>query len=148
RAAKVWRPRCCLQLIYKPKWYFPNNLPRIYVHGVERSPRRFLAWPLVLVPEASIFPFFGVSPISHRRVSGLRFHCSNGAQFIYIDKQVAGSAIKGSSGPVRPTQCTRYHQCHLATVGCIHPVALERAKQSSAIKIGFRCNCTDVAFAQ
>src|SRR2546429_9541515 len=102
RATKVRRASFPLQLIYSSKWNLPNNLPCIYVHGIESPPRRFLAWPLVLVPEAGIFPFFGSSPVSNRRVSSLRLHFSNGAQFIYIHKQAAGSAVKRSSGPICP----------------------------------------------
>src|SRR6266481_2842857 len=148
RAAKVGRPSRRLQLIYYPKWYFPNNLSLIHVHGVERSPGRFLAWPLVLVPEAGIFPFFGASPVSHWRVSSLRFHRSNGAQFICIHKEVAGSAIKRAAGPIGPTQCARYDQGHLATIRRVHSVALERMKQLSTITVRFRRNCADVAFAE
>src|SRR5437762_13655537 len=72
RATKVRRASFPLQLIYSSKWNLPNNLPCIYVDGVECSPRRFLAWPLVLVPVASILSFFGASPVSNRRVSSLR----------------------------------------------------------------------------
>src|SRR6266704_312191 len=109
RPSKVRRSRWCLQFVYNPKRHFPNNLPRIYVHRDKCSPGRFLARPLVLIPEAGIFPFFGASPVSQWGISSLRFHCSNGAQFIYIDKQVPGSTIKRSAGPVRSTQRAGHH---------------------------------------
>src|SRR5213078_2471910 len=123
RAAKVWRASCRLQLIHNSKGDFPGDLSLIHVHGVERSPRRLLAWPWVLIPEASILAIFGRSPILLRCVSGLRFHRSNGSQLICVDKQIAGSSIKRSAGPVRSAQCAGYYQCHLATVGRIHSAA-------------------------
>src|SRR6266403_3294995 len=148
RAAKVRRSSRRLQFIYDAKWDLPGDLSLIHVHGVERSPRRLLAWPLVLVPEPRVFAIFGRSPVLLRCVSGLRFHLSNGSQLICIDKQIPGSTIKRSPRPVPAPQCAGYHQCHLAAVRCIHSVALKRMKQLSAISIGFRCHRADVRFAE
>src|SRR2546430_16959431 len=104
RAAKVGRASCRLQPVYNSNRHLPGDLSLVHVHGVECSPRGLLAWPLLLVPEAGILPFFRSSPVSHWCVSGLRFHCSNGTHLIRVNKQVAGSTVKGSAGPVRSTQ--------------------------------------------
>src|SRR6266403_1924979 len=114
RAPKVRRSSYRLQPIYNPKWHLPGDLSFVHVHGIERSPRRLLAWPLVLVPEAGVLAFFGTSPILLRCVCGLRFHRSNGSQLICIDKQIAGGTIKRSAGPVPSAQCAGDYQCHLA----------------------------------
>ena len=102
----------------------------------------------MLVPEASIFAIFGRPPILLRCVGGLRFHRSNGSQLICVDKQIAGSSIKRSAGPVRSAQCAWYYQCHLATVGRIHSAALKGMKHLNAITIGFRSHRADVSFAE
>src|SRR3984893_4270831 len=138
RPSKVRRSSDRLQPIYNPEWHFPGDLSRVHVHSIERSPRRFLARPLILVPEAGVLAFFGPPPILHRRVRGLRFHRSNGSQLIRIYKQIAGSTIKRSPGPIPSTQCAGDHQRLFAAVRCIHSMILERMKQLSAIAIGFR----------
>ena len=148
RAPKVRRSSYRLQPIYNPKWHLPSDLSLVHIHGIERSPRRLLAWPLVLVPEAGVLAFFGPSPILLRCVCGLRFHRSNGSQLICIDKQIAGGTIKRSAGPVPSAQCAGDYQCHLAAVGRIHSMILERMKQLSAIAIGLRRSIADLRFAE